>query len=77
MSIINGPYRDPEESHRPRRRKAPKAFVRLRRQFTYERQLEVFRRTFQREPANDGELEAFADEYIREMYNSGADELPP
>jgi hypothetical protein len=75
MPIIDGPYRDPAENRPPRRRKTPKALIRLRRQFTYERQLEVFRRTFEREPANDDELEAFADEYIREMYNSGADEL--
>ena len=49
--------------------------ARLRRQFTSERQLEIVRRTFQREPGNEDELDAFVEEYTRELYNAGADEL--
>ena len=74
MSIVNGPYRDPERDG-PRRRKTPKALARLRQQFTYERQLAAFRDAFQRDPDSDEELGAFAEEYIRELYNSGYDEL--
>lgn len=75
MSIIYGPHDDPEEGSRPRRWKVPKALARLHRQFTYERKLEVFRQTYQRDPASDDELEAFAEEFIRELYNSGYDEI--
>ena len=75
MPIINGPYRDPYEENQPPRRKPPKALVRLRKQFTYERQLEVFHETYGRGPSSDDELEAFAEEYILELYNSGYDEL--
>jgi hypothetical protein len=75
MPIINGPYRDPEEEHPPRRRKSPKALGRLRRLFTNERRLEVFRETFQREQENEEELQEFAEEYLRELYNSVNDEI--
>ncbi|MFO0952840.1 MAG: hypothetical protein U0835_17160 [Isosphaeraceae bacterium] len=74
MPIINGPYRDPEGDEPPRRHRAPGALVRLRRQFTYEKQQEKFRQVFGRDPHSDDELEAFAEEYINELYNSGYDE---
>ena len=75
MPIINGPYHDPEDDERPRGRKAPKELIRLKRQFTYEKQLSVFREVFGRDPACDSELDEFADEYIIELYNSGHDEV--
>jgi len=74
MPIINGPYGDPEEDEPPRGLKAPNALARLKRQFTYEKQLEAFREVFGRDPDTDDELESFAEEYIRELYNSGHDE---
>ncbi len=74
MPIDSGPYYDPEDDEPPRRHKAPKALARLRRQFTYEKQLEKFREIFDRDPHSDDELEVFAETYITEMYNSGFDE---
>jgi hypothetical protein len=74
MPIVNGPYRDPEENEPPRRYRTPKALARLKRRFTYEKQLEVFRETFERDPESDDELEEFTEEYLRELYNSGIDE---
>jgi hypothetical protein len=59
MSIVNGPYRDPEDEDPPRLHKAPKALRRLRKQFPYAKQLEAFRSVFHREPQNDSELEMF------------------
>jgi hypothetical protein len=75
MPIVNGPYRDPEVGQRRRRRKAPSALVRLKRQFTYEKRMAAFREVYGREPGSDEELEAFAEEYILELYNSGDDDL--
>ena len=74
MPIINGPYRDPGKEDSPRRRKAPKALLRMRREFTHEKRLKVFNEVYGRAPASDDELDAFAEEYIRELYNSGHDE---
>jgi hypothetical protein len=75
MPIINGPYRDPEEDNPPQRWKASEALTRLKRQFTSEKRLAAFRDVFGRDPASEDELESFAEEYIREVYNSGYDEL--
>jgi hypothetical protein len=75
MPIVNGPFRDPEDDNPPRRRKTPRALARLRRSFTYERKRADFIETFHREPASDDELETFFDEYTRELYNSGRDEV--
>lgn len=74
MPIVNGPYRDPDDDDPPRRRKAPNALKQLRRKFTYELRVVRFTEVFGREPASDEELDAFADEYIRELYNSGHEE---
>jgi hypothetical protein len=74
MPVVNGPDRDPEGDDPPRRHKAPKALARLKRQFTEPMRLEAFRETFGRDPNSDEELDEFADEYIRELYNSGFDE---
>ena len=38
------------------------------------KKLETFREVFGRDPDSDDELESFAEEYIRELYNSGYDE---
>jgi hypothetical protein len=73
--MIDGVYRDPEDEDPPRRRKAPKGLKYLKRQFTLERRLAAFREVFSREPSDDSELEAFAEEYIRELYNSGVTDL--
>jgi hypothetical protein len=75
MPLVNGPYRDPYDDDPPRQHKAPKALRRLRKQFTYAKQLEAFRSVFHREPQSDSELEMFAETYITERYNSGADNL--
>jgi hypothetical protein len=74
MPIVNGPYRDPEKDEPTRGHKAPKVLARLKRRFTYEKRLEAFREVFGRDPGSDDELESFAEEYIRELYNSGYDE---
>ncbi len=73
MPIIHGPVPDPSE---PRRRRAPKGLARLRAKFTYDRQLKEFRKVFARDPADDSELDSFVEEFTREMYNSGWDEIP-
>jgi hypothetical protein len=75
MPTVSGPFRDPEEDKPSRRRKTPKALARMRREFTYERRLASFREAFDRDPASDNELDAYAEEYIRELYNSGLDEI--
>ena len=72
MPVFSGPYPDPEEDEHPE----PEGLKRLRAEFTYDRQLETFRQVFGREPQDDEELGQFADEYTREMYNSGYDEIP-
>lgn len=77
MPIINGPYRDPDENEPHEGRKVPKAHARLKRKRTYEKRLSAFRDVFGRDPATDEELEAFSEEYIRELYNSGYDEPWP
>jgi hypothetical protein len=69
MPTINGPYRDPERGRRQKRYRTPPALLRMRRQFTRERQLEMFRAVFSREPLADEELEGFVEEYLRERYN--------
>jgi hypothetical protein len=74
MPIINGPFRDQENEEPPRRRKTPKALARLRREMTHERRLSAFIEVFGRDPASDDELDAFAEEYILEIYNSGDEE---
>ena len=71
MPVVNGPYHDPEADGPPPRHKVPKALARLRRQITYEKRLSAFREVFGRDPATDDELESFAEEYIRELYNGG------
>jgi hypothetical protein len=75
MPIVNGPYHDPLDDEPGARHKAPKALRRLRKQFTEDKQLAAFRSVFDHEPANDKELEIFADTYITEMYNGGRDNL--
>jgi hypothetical protein len=74
VPIINGPFRDPEGDDPPRRRKAPKALVRMRRELTYEKRLSTFNEVYGRAPASEDELDAFVEEYIRDLYNSGHDE---
>lgn len=69
------PVRDPDFDNPPKRHKAPKALRKLWKLFPYESQLYAFRQVFSRDPASDQELEAFAEEYIIEAYNSG-DEDP-
>jgi len=68
------PYRDPADYDAPRKHKAPKALRRLRKQFTYDLQLAKFQEIFNREPASDGELDVFVEEYLIELYNSDFDE---
>lgn len=60
--MVNGQYRDSEEDEPTRRRKAPKALARMRREFPYEKRLAVFKEVFGREPASDEELDAFAED---------------
>lgn len=74
MPIINGPYRDPERDEPPTERKTPRALARLQRQFTYEKRLAMFREVFGHDPVSDDELDSFAEEYVRELYNEGYDE---
>ncbi len=69
------PVRDPERDHPPKLRKAPEALGRLQELFTCDKQLATFRWAFGRDPNNDGELDAFAEEYVLELYNSGYDEI--
>ena len=54
----------------------PDRLSQLRASFPYERQLVEFRSVFDRDPQSDSELEGFVDEFTREMYNSGYDEVP-
>ena len=54
----------------------PEGLSRLRAKFTYNQQLQTFRQVFAREPQNDDELDRSVDEYTREMYNSGYNEIP-
>jgi len=75
MPFINEPYRDPEERRRRKRRRVPRALIRLRRQYTPDLQLADFQERFGREPVTDEELERFVDEHLRELYNSGVDEI--
>jgi hypothetical protein len=73
MPIVNGPFRDPQDDDPPRRRKAPKALARMFREFSHEKRKAAFNDVFSRAPASDEELDAFVDEYVRELYNSGLD----
>ncbi len=75
MPLVNGLNRDPYDDDPPRQHKAPKALRRLRKQFTYAKQLEAFRSVFHREPQSETELEMFVEAYITEVYNSGNDTL--
>lgn len=65
MPIDDGPYPDPERDESPRQYKTPKALARLKRLFTHEKQLEMYREVFGRNPDSDDELESFAEEYLR------------
>ena len=69
------PVRDPYDDDPPPRYKEPKALRRMRKQFTYDLQLQRFREVFRREPASDEELDGFVEEFLLERYNSGADQL--
>jgi hypothetical protein len=73
--MSNGPYRDPEEGDRKRSYRTPRILARLRRQYTYDRQLSDFKRIFGRSPQSDDELEAYVEEYLREVYNKGKDSI--
>lgn len=67
------PHRDPEK---PRRFHTPKVLARMRAKLTEDRQRCEFHKVFGRAPTSDDELAAFVDEFTREMYNSGFDEIP-
>ena len=54
----------------------PEILTRLRAKFSNDQQVKEFRSVFGRDPANDFELESFVEEFTREMYNSGYDEIP-
>ncbi len=54
----------------------PAGLSQLRASFPYDRQVAAFRSVFGREPTSDAELDAFVEEFTREMFNSGYDEVP-
>jgi hypothetical protein len=65
---------------KPRRRRGdewdePDALRKLRASLTEDRRLALFRETFDRDPANEDELDLFIETYTLEVYNSGDDEL--
>lgn len=68
------PVRDPHVDNPPKRYKAPKALRTLWKLFPYESQMFAFRRMMSRDPRSDEELHEFAETYILEVYNSGADD---
>jgi hypothetical protein len=73
MPIVNGPFRDPQDDDPSLCRKSPKALARMLREFSYEKRLAAFNDAFSRAPASEEELDAFVEEYVRELYNSGLD----
>jgi hypothetical protein len=73
MPVFHGPIADPDDGSK--RYKEPKVLRRMRKQLTYDRQLEAFKNVFKRSPASDDELDSFVEEYLREMYNSGREKI--
>jgi len=63
----------PVDSGGDRQQKVPKALRRLKKQFTYDKQLVAFRQKYGRDPSSETELEVFCDLYLIGIYNSGRD----
>ena len=63
---------DPEEPEF----EEPEKLTRLRATFTYDKQLKEFRGVFGRDPSSEDELTSFVEEFTREMYNDGWNEIP-
>lgn len=67
MPLVNGPMPDPSEPQF----NEPQGKSELRATYTYAKQIRDFRRVFQRDPANDSELDSFVEGLLTEMYNDG------
>jgi hypothetical protein len=55
--------------------KEPRALRRLRKKFTYDKQLKAFRQKYDREHESETELEVYCELVLIERYNAGRDDI--